>query len=152
LPLGRYINRPDLNRWKAAGIRLTHLADALARAVERHPAGFGDQLAAITSDLQPVGARRLAGGGDEVPGRSAGILQAGADLVLHLDRVRLAARPDRRHPAGHPARRPLQQVQVVWTLVDQHAAALALPGGTPAARGVIAPGAEPVGDDPADAA
>ena len=50
------------------------------------------------------------------------------------------------------AGQPLQQVEVVRALVEQHAAALALPGGAPAAGGVVGLGAEPVGDDPVDAA
>ena len=52
--------------------------------------------------------------------------------------------------AGMP-QQPLHGVQVVQALVEQHAAALALPGGAPAAAGVVGLGAEPVGDDPAHA-
>ena len=54
------------------------------------------------------------------------------------------------HARGHAAE-PLQRVEIVQALVEQHAAALALPGRAPAAARVIGLGAKPIGDDPVDA-
>ena len=45
----------------------------------------------------------------------------------------------------------MEQVDLVRALVEERAAALALPCGAPSAAGVVSFGAEPVGDDPIDA-
>ena len=77
-------------------------------------------------------------------------MKVGGDVVLHLDVVVAAERREGAHPVGH-AEKPLPQVKVVRTLVEQHAAALARPRRAPAARAVIGLRAEPVGDGPLDA-
>ena len=46
---------------------------------------------------------------------------------------------------------PLHDIQIVQALVQQHAAAFALPGRPPAAAGIIGLGAKPIGHDPAHA-
>ena len=51
------------------------------------------------------------------------------------------------HPGRH-ADDPLQCVELVEALVEQHAAALALPCGAPVAALIIRLGPEPVGHDP----
>ena len=51
------------------------------------------------------------------------------------------------HARRHAAK-PLQHVEIVQALIQQHAAAFALPGRAPTAAGVIGFGAIPIGDDP----
>ena len=53
--------------------------------------------------------------------------------------------------ARRQAEQPGHYVEVVQALVEQHAAAFAAPGRAPAAAGVVRFGAEPIGDDPAQA-
>ena len=48
------------------------------------------------------------------------------------------------------AAQPLQQIQLVRTLVQQHAATFSVPGRLPARRIIIALITIPVGDDPVD--
>ena len=46
------------------------------------------------------------------------------------------------------AEHPLEEVEIVRALVEQHAAAFAGPGRAPAAGGIVGVGAKPIGDDP----
>ena len=55
--------------------------------------------------------------------------------------------PDRRRQSQQPG----QDVEIVKALVEEHAAALARPGGSPAPARVIRVGSEPVGVDPVHA-
>jgi hypothetical protein len=57
----------------------------------------------------------------------------------------------RSHALWH-AKHPLQKIEIVRALVEQHATTFADPGCTPTAGGVVGLAAEPVGDYPVDAA
>src|SRR5690606_1385582 len=109
-----------------------------------------DDAAALGGDLQAVGAGGFAGGGDEDAGGAVLEGHGGGDVVLDLDVVvfaELTVGAQRHGQAEHP----LEKVEVVRALVEQHAAALAAPGRAPAAGGVVGLGAEPICDDPVDA-
>lgn len=54
--------------------------------------------------------------------------------------------------AFREAEHPLEEIEVVRALVEQHAAALAGPSRAPAAGAVVGLGAEPICDDPIHAA
>ena len=111
---------------------------------------FAYQLAQGAGDLQAVGAGGVAGGGDEHAGRAVGELQEGGHVILDLHVMPLALVGKGMH-LGRQAAQPLQQIQLVGALVEQHAATLALPGGTPCTGVIVVLGAVPVGDDPVHA-
>jgi hypothetical protein len=75
----------------------------------------------------------------------------GGDIVFDFDFMETAELAEATDLLRH-AEQPLEEVQIVWALVHEHAAALALPGAAPAAGGVVVIGAEPVGDLPMHAA
>ncbi len=123
----------------------------------RHHVAGGENLIVLEDDattlgcnLEAVGARRLAGRRDEHGRRAVSEFEVGGDVVFNFDVVipaEVAEGPDALGQAEHP----LQKVEIVRTLVEQHAAAFAGPGGAPGARSVIGLRAEPVGNDPIDA-
>ena len=82
----------------------------------------------------PANSRRLVPGASPVvvmkwPIMPLGYSRMAIHLVLDLDGVALGDRGDGRDAAGHhAAEQPLDLVEVVRALVQQHAAALALPG------------------------
>ncbi len=144
---GRHLDGPEFGRAE-------HVTGLLREALDRHLSALEDDLgvldnqtAAVAADFQTVGAGRLAGRRNEEAGRAVGILEIGRDLVLYLDVVALAEVAEGAHAYRHAAQ-PLQEVEIMRALVQQHAAALALPGGTPPPAIVVELRAEPVGDHP----
>ena len=71
-------------------------------------------------------------------------------IVLYLNVVPLGLVAEGPNHGGH-TEKPLQQIQLVGALVQQHTAALARPSGPPGAGIVIRLAAIPVGDGPAHA-
>ena len=108
-----------------------------------------DNLCFVHRDFKPVGAGRVAGGGDKYAGCAVWIFQIGGDVVFYLDIMPFAFMTEGGHLAGHPAD-PLQQVEVVRALVEQHTAAFTGPGRSPCARIIVRLGTVPAGDDPVD--
>ena len=92
-----------------------------------------DELAVFADDLEAIGARGFAGGGDEYAGRAVRIFEICGHIVLDLDIVPLAKAAMRVDAARHHAGDPLEQVDLMRGLIVEHAAALALPCRAPAA-------------------
>ena len=90
---------------------------------DAHAARLADDQAVFQRDLQPVDAGGFAGGSDKDAGGAAFPFQKNRRLVLDLDGVVFAVIAERAHAARHAAQ-PLQHVQVVRALVEQHAAAI----------------------------
>ena len=134
---------------RAGAVEFLHVGAGL---VEPELAVLGDDLAARAADFQAVSAGGFAGAGDEVADRAVGVFQRGGDFVFDFDGVGLADETDGGDAVGHQAvDDELDEIEVVRALVDEYAAAFAAPGRPPAARGVVGPGAKPVGDQPGDA-
>ena len=123
----------------------------LVQATDGERVLFADDLPARAQHLEAVGARGVRRGGDERARRAVCKFEVGRHVVLRFDVVPFAEMAEGVHLIRHAAD-PLQQVELVRALVQQHAAAFALPRGPPAARIVIILRAEPVGDDPVHAA
>ena len=77
-------------------------------------------------------------------------LQVGGHVVFHFNVVPLAFLGKSTDPHRHAAQ-PLQKIQLVGALIQQHAAALASPGGAPGPGIVVQLAAIPVGDGPGHA-
>ena len=140
---------PGRRSVEAACGGLRKLARADFVAPEPQGVTLVDEPPAVAGNLEAVGAGGLAGGRDEHGRRAAVILEVRGDLVLGLDVVVLAEVAERAHARRH-AEKPLEQVKIVGALIEQDAAAFALPGGAPAARRVVCFGPVPRRDDPAD--
>ena len=149
-PIGVDLDAAVLGLGKALGRGLAELDVRNLVLVEADFVVLADDLAHVAADLQAVGAGGVAGGGDEDAGRAVRVLQVGGDVVLDLDVVPLALVQEGAHAAGHAAE-PLHKVELVRALVEQHAAALAVPGGAPGAGVIVVLRAVPIGDDPVDA-
>ena len=108
---------------------------------------FVNDFAAFASDFEAVGAGGFAGGGDEHARGAVGEFHVRGDVVFDLDFVVFAETAMGADAHGH-AENPLEKIEVMRALVEKDAAALAGPGGAPAAGGVVGLGAKPVGDDP----
>src|SRR5205814_688907 len=128
----------------------------LARALAVHAEGklpaLGDNLPAVAGDLKTIGSRRFAGRRDEMTGRAVVVFEDRADFILDFNRMRLADVRDGGDARWHHSGEPVELIEIVWALVEQDAAAFAFPCRAPSARGIVAPGAEPARDNPADAA
>lgn len=109
-----------------------------------------DDFAAGADDFQAVGAGRLAGGGNKDAGGAVGIFKVSGDVVFHFNVVKASELHEAAHFGGHSAH-PLKDVELVEALVEENAAAFALPCGSPSATGVVGVGSIPVGNDPVDA-
>src|SRR5690606_13352975 len=106
-----------------------------------------DDLALVEEQLEAVGADDVVGRGHEVAGDALAEVDERVDLVLGGD-VALEAEGELREDLLRGAGEPLPQVQLVGSLVDEHAAALAAPGRAPLGLVVVALRAPPRGDDP----
>jgi len=93
---------------------------------------------------------RFTRAGDEDAGRAVAPFEVDGHIVLDLDLVIAAELAKAAHARGHPGQ-PLERVELVQTLIEEHAAAFAFPSGAPAAAGVVGLGTKPVGDDPVHA-
>ena len=116
-------------------------------ACERERVVFQNQPPLGAGNFKPVTPRRLAAGRDERARRAIGKLHVARHVILHLDVVPFA----NAHVAAHLARHtgdPLHRVKLMEALIEQHAAALALPRGAPAATLEIGLAAEPIGHHP----
>ena len=78
------------------------------------------------------------------------VFQISGHFIFHFDVVVFADGREASDEFGHTDK-PLVEVKIVRTLIEQHAAAFPFPGGTPAAIVVVALGAEPIGDNPGGA-
>ena len=108
------------------------------------------QCAAIAHDFKAVRAGRIPGRGNKGSGRAVRVLHVRCHVILHLDVVPFA----KVHPGIDKARHtanPLPQIQVMRALIEQNAAALARPRGTPRARIIVRLVPVPVGNNPAGA-
>ena len=112
---------------------------------------FVNELAALGGDLEAVGAGGFAGGGDEHAGGAVGEFEVSRDVVLDFNAV-IFAETAVGADAFRETEHPLEEIEVVRALVEQHAAALAGPSRAPAAGAVVGLGAEPICDDPIHAA
>ena len=90
---------------------------------------------------------RISGGGDEHAGMPVLIFHIGGHIVLHLDVLPLPVMHEGLHLFREP-QDPLPEIQLMRALVQQHAAALAAPGGPPVPAVIIVLAAVPVGDEP----
>ena len=106
-----------------------------------------DKLTLCAGNFQPVRAGHLAGGGNEHAGRTVRVFGKNRRVVLDLYVVVASHVAVAGHALRHTAD-PLPQVKIVGRLVQQHAAALARPGGTPRTGIIVMLGAIPVCDDP----
>src|SRR5262249_17078953 len=89
-------------------------------------------------------------GGNESAGGAVLVFEISGDVIFDFDLVKAAELAKAADFSGH-AQKPLHDVEVMKTLVEEHAAAFTLPGRAPAAAGVVGFGAEPIGHDPAHA-
>ncbi len=119
--------------------------------IEAEGAVLDHDLAEITRYLEAVRARRFTGGRDEDAGRAGLVLEVGGHLVFDLDVVKAAEAAEGTHARRH-AEEPLPEVYLMRRLVQEHAPSLARPRRAPASAPVVGRGAEPIGDDPVDAA
>jgi hypothetical protein len=101
-------------------------------------------------DLKSVRARGFTRGTHENTRRAIRPFQVRRDVVLDFDLVKSSQLAKAADALGH-AHEPLQGIEIVQTLIQQHAAAFALPGRAPAAARVIRFRPIPVGVDPIDA-
>ncbi len=129
----------------------TKFGDGFFGAEEFDLVIFQDDLAAVGDDFEAIGAGRFAGGGDENAGSAVGIFEIGGDAVFDFDFMETPQLTKGRDGTRHAAD-PLQQVQLMGALIEQDAAAFALPGRPPGAGIIISLGAKPCGNDPVDAA
>ena len=149
--IGRDVLLRDLRLAVAARVFPDEPAHRHCGAAEEQAAVLQQQLSAVHGELKPVGAGRLAGAGHKQTRRAVCVLHIGGHVVLHLDVVPAAQAAERAQPHRHAAN-PLPEIEAVHRLIEQHAAALALPGRAPGAGIEIALRAEPVGHDHARAA
>ena len=154
MPVGRIgegdLDVPDLGLGEAALGRLGEFDHVRVVAGESELVVLKDDLAPCADDLEAVGAGGFAGGRDEHARGAVGPFHDAGDVVLDLDVVEAAELAEAAHARGHSAE-PLQDIELMEALVEEHAATLALPRRAPTATGVVGLGAEPVGDDPVDA-
>src|SRR5690606_20749108 len=116
-------------------------------AVEGETVVLEDDASACAGDLEKVRSRGLRGRRDERAGGAFRPFEVRGDRILDLD-VAMASELAEGADAGGHSEQPLERVQVVQTLIDEHAAALTLPCGAPATARVVGVRAEPVGVDP----
>lgn len=127
------------------------LAHGLAIPLEVNFAAVGDGEATLFArDFQLVHARGLAGGGDKGGGGAVVVLQHSGHVVLDFDLMEAAELAETTDFLRH-TKHPLEEVEIVWALVHENAAALPFPRAAPAAGGVVVVGAEPISDFPMDA-
>src|SRR5204863_7122287 len=119
-------------------------------AREGELAVFHDQPAHRADDFEAIRAGRFTGGTEENTRRAVRPLQVSRHAVLDFDLVKAPQLAEAAHAFGH-ADEPLHRVEIVQALVEQHAAAFALPRRPPAAARVIRLGAIPVTVDPVHA-
>src|SRR5205085_4830110 len=74
-------------------------------------------------------------------------LEIRAHIVLNFYIMKPSQLAEAPHFAWH-AHKPLEDIEVVQTLVEQNSASLALPGGAPSATGVVRFRPKPIGHDP----
>ena len=106
-----------------------------------------DDLAHLKGQFQTIGTGSVAGSGDKHAGCAVLILQIGGHIILHFNIVPLRLMTEGTYLRRHPAQ-PLQQIQLMRALIQQHAAAFSVPCSLPARRIIIALGAIPVSHDP----
>src|SRR5262249_5277561 len=104
-------------------------------------------FASFCGDFEPVGAWRLPCRSGEYRGHSIRILKISSHVVFGFDIV-IAAEMAKRADAGRHSKDPLEQLQIVRTLVKQDASSFAFPGRSPVARLIVGFGSEPIGDRP----
>ena len=92
-------------------------------------------------DFQPLGVAALAGGKDKGGGALLRVLHQQGGLVIHHEIVILTVWYHGINTLRH-SEQPLPDVQNVLALIEQRAAALPCPAGTPAAGAVVHPCAE----------
>src|SRR4051812_39069175 len=119
-------------------------------AGESDPVVLEDDFSALAGNLKPISSMGFPGGGDKNTGRGIGPLKVSGDVVFDFDIVETAELAESAHAGRHSAE-PDEQVDIVRALIEETPASLALPGGAPAAAGVVGFSAEPIGDDPTDA-
>ena len=146
------LHRPGLafQPRRAAVVLLLIFFNGHAQLLQRQRAAVAQKRAALHHDFQPVVARHVAGGGDKHARRAVFEFHIGRHVVLNLDVVPLSVVREGAHAHGH-AYHPLQKVKVVRALVQQNAAALAVPRGAPRAGIVVVLRAEPVRNQPVHA-
>ena len=111
---------------------------------------FKNHPSTCPGNLKSIASRGLSGGGNKHPGGTIRIFEIGSDIILNLNIVKATTLSKTADFAGH-ADQPLQRVELVQALVEQHTTSFALPGGSPPTRGIVGFCAEPVGNDPIDA-
>lgn len=116
----------------------------------RQGSTFHDELALFAGHFETVGSGGFSGCCDEDTRAAVFIFHVGGHAVLHFDIVIAAKLTEAAHLFGH-AKDPLEQIEIVRALIEQHSAAFPLPCGTPSTRGIVGMCAEPIGDDPVDA-
>ena len=92
-------------------------------------------------DLQPLGVAALAGGKDKGGGALLRVLHEQGGFIVHHKIVILPVGYHSINTGWHPEQ-PLPDVQNMLALIEQRAAALPCPAGTPAAGAVVHPCAE----------
>jgi len=95
-----------------------------------------DNFALVTQDFEAVGTKQIMGAGDENAAGAIGVFGQSNDVVLNRD-VTLEAKFELGSHRRRQAADPLPEIQLVWSLVDEHAAAFSTPSGTPSALIVI---------------
>ncbi len=143
-------NLPD-GRHRKAGFRGTAEGSHLDFiAGEREPVILINQPSPFPRDFEPVGTGRLAGRCDKNAGGAILEIEESGDIVLNVDGVITSEPAESPHARGH-AEEPLEEIEIMGTLIEQDAAAFAGPGGPPSPAGIVGGGAKPISDDPIDA-
>jgi len=144
------INVPDVGFGKAALRRFAELDHVGIVAGELQLVVFEDQPSARSVQFETVASRRFTSGRNENPGAAIGPFHVGRDIIFDLNIVIPAELTKPAHTRWHPAE-PLEHVELVQALIQQHTAALAFPGRAPAAARVISFCPIPIGNNPVHA-
>src|SRR5262245_49698505 len=104
---------------------------------------FQHELAFFPGNFKAVGARCLTGPGDTPRCATSVIFQKRIGLVFRLNRLILPQSDVSRDTHGKPYK-PLQEIEIMWALVDEPPASLPLPCGAPGAGLIVRLGTEPI--------
>src|SRR6202007_340837 len=108
---------------------------------------FDYDFASLGGYFETVRPRRFPGGSVDNGRHTIRMLEIGCHIVFDLDIV-IPAKIAKCADAGRHPKNPLENIQVVWALVEQQPAPLACPGSSPVTRLVVRFSPEPVSNRP----
>ena len=111
---------------------------------------FQNQCAARADDLETIRAGSFTSGTHEHARGLIRPFEIRGDVVFDFNLVKATELTEAAHARRH-SEQPLQHVEIVQALIEQHSAAFAFPGRAPRTAGVVSLAAKPIGVDPVHA-